>query len=209
MKRICVIFLAFIIIAVMTQNKLSADIGIKGSLNLSRLNFSEDDADHWKSITGFQVGIFYNLKIKKNLFFQPEIYYVTKGVTLSDTFDGMEIKSTVKLNYVEIPLLLKMVFPNKSSFQPGIFIGRYWAFNTNAKNILEYGSNRIEEDIKGQTANTDYGWVAGISAEWQIGKGKLVSDIRYNLGLKSIKQIILVDYSVKIRSIALMVGYSF
>ncbi len=115
----------------------------------------------------------------------------------------------MRLNYVEIPLLLKMVFPNKSSFQPGIFIGRYWAFNTNAKNILEYGSSRTEEDIKGQIANIDYGWVAGISAEWQMGRGKLVLDIRYNLGLKSINQSTLVDYSVKIRSIALMVGYSF
>lgn len=209
MKRICVIFLAFILIPVITQNKLSADIGIKGSLNFSRLNFSEDDADHWKSITGFHVGIFYNLKIKKNIFFQPEIYYVTKGVTLSDSYDGMEIKSTVKLNYIEIPLLLKMVFPTKSSFHPGVFIGRYWAFNTNAKNILEYGSSRTEEDIKGQIANMDYGWVAGISVEYQIGRGKLVSDIRCNLGSKSIKQIILVDYSVKIRSIALMMGYSF
>ncbi len=209
MKRIYVIFLTFIIIPVMTQNKLSADIGIKGSLNLSRLNFSEDDADQWKSITGFHVGIFYNLKIKKNIFFQPEIYYVTKGVTLSDSYDGMEIKSTVKLNYVEIPLLLKMVFPTKSSFQPGIFIGGYWAFNINAKNILEYGSSHIEEDIKGQIANMDYGWVAGISVEYQIRKGKLVLDIRYNLGLKSLNKITLVDYSVKIRSLALMVGYSF
>jgi hypothetical protein len=194
---------------VVTQNKLPADIGIKGSLNLSKLNFSEKDADHWKSITGFQVGIFYNLKLIKNFLFQPEIYYVKKGVTLSDTFGGMEIRSTVRFNYVEIPLLLKMVFPNKSSFYPSIFIGRYWAFNTNIKNILEYGSTRTEEDIKGQIAKMDYGWVAGISAEWQMGWGNLVLDIRYNLGLKSINQITLANYSVKIRSIALMVGYSF
>ena len=56
----------------------------------------------------------------------------------------------------------------------------------------------------------DDGIVGGISADGKMGNGKLVMDLRYNLGIKNIrKETTFEYYEVKYKALSFMVGYSF
>lgn len=192
-------------------DSLSAAVGSKGGINLARIRFTEEDADDWQGILGFQIGVFCSIKIKNRLFIQPEVFYVNKGVSLKGTYLGEELKSIVKFTYIEVPLLLKCVLSSEDrAFQPAVFFGVYRAFKINTKSIMEYEGDRVEEDITDQVKKKDDGIVLGISADWKMGKGKLVMDLRYNLGIKNIrKETTFEGYEVKHKALSFMVGYSF
>jgi hypothetical protein len=185
--------------------------GVKGGLNLAKLKFSEENADQWKSDPGFQAGLFCTLKLNKMIMIQPEIYYVSKGVRINDTYFDLEMASTVKLDYIEVPLLLKvLLLPGKRALQPALFVGGYWAYNISAKSTFEFAGERVEDDIKEQITQEDHGILAGISIDWKTGIGKIVLDFRFSLGMKTLRKDGEEDeFKVKNKSMAFMIGYSF
>jgi len=118
---------------------------------------------------------------------QPEVYYSMKGAKQKASGDGFSVDAEIKLDYFEIPVLLKLLIPLKGSgVKPFVFAGPSLAFNSTAKVKGESGGVSAEIDIKDDVTSTDFSLVFGGGIGFPVGKGELGFDARYILGLSTI-----------------------
>lgn len=182
MKKLLVVLFAFALFSISAQAQMQ--LGLKAGLNLA--NLSGDDISDTDARTGFAGGLFFTYQFNEMFAIQPEAYYTMKGATNSGTFEGITYESELKLDYVEIPLLLKFLIPIKDSgVRPTIFAGPSIGFNMSAKSKVEAGGQTFEQDIE-DVASTDIGLVFGGGIGFPVGNGELGVDIRYILGLSTI-----------------------
>jgi hypothetical protein len=174
MKRLLIIALTLVALtATVSAQELSPNyLGIKGGLTYTKIYGDEvEDVDYY---TGFAVGAFYQYELNPRFAISPEFYYSTRGAKES-TFD-----INVKLGYVDIPVLLKLMFPTDGPARPAVYAGGYYSFLVSAE---------MEEiDIKEIVSGSDYGLVFGGSVDIMLKEGKqLVNfDVRYIYGLANI-----------------------
>ncbi|GEM_PF-2588625 len=89
-------------ISLLSTSLLSAQVGIKGGLNLSSVASSAQEVDQQQMALGWQAGLMARAEINKTLSIQPELYFVQKG----SEYEYLGALVTQKLQYVELPLLL-------------------------------------------------------------------------------------------------------
>jgi hypothetical protein len=115
----------------------------------------------------------------------------------------------MKLDYLEIPVLVKIIFPSPGGVNPYLFAGPAVAIKVSGKVKAEFAGESDEEDIE-DMKSTDFGLVIGAGVDFgfgALGKGTLSVDIRYSLGLSTISDFEGDD--VKNGAFSLMVGFSF
>jgi hypothetical protein len=123
-----------------------------------------------KPIIGYAMGAFIEHRLNKSFILQPEIYYINKGCKLSGSlaYLGYSIDTEIlfKLNYFQIPLLLKLA-PEKDRFTTifSVFAGPYIALESasimKVKVKVEGESESSEEDIE-DLEGTEFGGIVGI-----------------------------------------------
>ena len=102
---LCTLFLSASAIAQHQKVKL----GIKAGLNLATLTFDESELDS-SSKAGFTAGVMIEIPMTKKFSLQPEILYSQQGTktSFSDSdVTNSNYESTIKLNYLNIPVMLK------------------------------------------------------------------------------------------------------
>jgi hypothetical protein len=177
--------LLFAILMFTSLSFAQMQIGIRAGLNIA--NEGGDDADNLfetslDSRTGFNGGLFFMYQFNNLFAIQPEAFYTMKGATTN--LMGADI--TLKLDYVEIPVLFKVVIPTEGiNLRPSLFVGPAVAFNIGAKIKGEYQGQSAEEDIDTLVKSTDFSLVFGGGLGFMIGNNELGVDIRYDLGLTS------------------------
>jgi hypothetical protein len=135
-----------------------------------------DETDGLDSRTGFLIGGFATIDFGAPVLVQPELTYVQKGA--SAEINDSDI--TQKLDYIEIPVLVKYKIP-AGGFSPNLFAGPALGFNINAER-----SNGDTQDISDSTSGTEFGLYLGAGADFGLSAGTLSVDARYNLGLSNI-----------------------
>jgi hypothetical protein len=159
-------------------------LGLKAGVNFA--NVVGDDVDGVDSKTGFAGGLFFMYQFNKLFAIQPEAYYTMKGATDEEAILGETATLTISLDYIEVPILFKVIIPIENSpIRPSVFVGPYVAFNTTAKQKLEYMGESQEADIE-DVASTDFGLVFGAGLGFPVGTNEVGVDFRYGLGLTSL-----------------------
>jgi hypothetical protein len=176
----------FIIIA-FTSFSVAQNMQIGPKVGLNIANIGGDDADQLfdnspDSRTGFNGGFFFMYQFNNLFAIQPEAYYTMKGATS----DFMGVDLSLKLDYVEIPVLFKVVIPTAgTNLKPALFVGPAIGFNIGAKIKGEYQGQSEEIDIDSLVTSTDFSLIFGGGLGFMIGNNELGVDIRYSLGLTS------------------------
>ena len=169
--------------------------------------FGEDQ----KSRIGFCAGGFITFNITDMFAIQPEVLYTMKGTKYEEEILGETLKVWIKLNYLEIPVLVKIIVPTPGGVKPFLFAGPVLALKLSGKAKFEYGAESEEEDIEDEDIkSTDFGLVIGAGVDFGLGvpgTGKMTLDVRYSLGLSTISEFEGDD--VKNGVFSLMVGFSF
>ncbi len=110
MKNLLMIFIAVGMVFCSTAQKRNG-FGIHAGVNTSDAWYIEDNLVEINPDTdpmpGYQVGLRYNIKFGP-LGFCPEINYTSITVGSEETADGVTGKVSTTLNYVSVPLLLKL-----------------------------------------------------------------------------------------------------
>jgi hypothetical protein len=182
MKKLLLLFSVLFLFSVTTFAQMQA--GLKAGLNISNLNGS--DVSNTDSKTGFTGGAFFMYQFSPMFAVQPEAYYTMKGAEQKGTIEGYNYTATLSLDYIEIPILLKLMIPIQgSSINPAIFAGPSIGFNTTHKVKVEAEGQSSESDIP-DVKSTDFGLVFGGGLGFPIGKNELGFDVRYILGLGTI-----------------------
>jgi hypothetical protein len=174
--------------------------GIKAGVNIANENI-----EGLQSRIGFCGGGFASVEIGDIIVIQPEVLYAQKGAKWERWIEPPGI-TTLDLDYVDIPLLVRFILPNKGAVKPNLFIGPYFAINVNASYRMEvYGTSEVQ-DLDEYYKGTDFGVVLGGGLDFLLKKGKIVLDGRYALGLTTISEL---RFDEKNRVISFMLGYSF
>lgn len=171
---ICLSFVSFT-----KAQTLSPSVGIKGGVNFT--NLYTEDVDDNNILTSFNAGLFVNLPVTSGVSIQPELNFSRKGSEL--VYDNAFASGTtrLKLNYLEMPVLLKLnLTPNLN-----IHFGPYAAYLIDGKatNESNDGSFNFEDNISNDDLNKwDYGLSGGVGLDF----GSTSLGVRYNYGLQTI-----------------------
>lgn len=164
MKRIILAIVACM--AFGFANAQSVRFGVKAGLNVSNFTGYQEDV---KSLTGFHIGGFTELKVAKKFAIQPEFLFSTQGTTI-EGFNGNS-NSSIKLNYLNIPVLGKYYITDAFTVEAGPQIG----FLLSAKNKGEDDHDYYKTLDFGLNVGCGYGFTDNIS----LG-------VRYTFGLTNV-----------------------
>jgi len=155
-----------------------AQFGVKGGVNFS--NLYTEDVDDENMLTSFNAGLFVNLPVSDMLSIQPEVLYSRKGSEL--TYDNVFATGSAKfkLNYIEVPVLLKVNVTDNFNIHAGPYVA--YLIDAQVTNESDGGFD-FEENFDNDDFNKfDAGLSAGIGFDFDsFGIGA-----RYNYGLTTI-----------------------
>ncbi len=158
--------------------------GAKAGLNIANQLGDEFLFSETKSRTGFHIGLLVEAPVTEKLAFSPELIYSSQGfrlnaVTFDNFFGALNIESTVKLDYINLPIMAKYYIAKGLSLQAGPQIGVL----VSAKSEGSAFGIKTGMDIKDFVETIDYAFNFGLGYQLDIG---LFFDVRYNRGLGNI-----------------------
>lgn len=106
---------------------LNAQLGIKAGINLANLSYDPESSIYSTTVKpGISVGAFYNLRLSDRFALQPEVDYIQHGAKTEYTLGNTTSKSnsSYTINYLQIPVLLKMRLVNSLYAQAGPYVGK-------------------------------------------------------------------------------------
>jgi hypothetical protein len=162
--------------------------GVKGGLNLA--NIAEDPKAQGFSYdirTGIMVGgsVEIPLTPTNKLTLRGEALYVMKGSKISGSILGVDTKSTIAVDELVLAPFLVFRFPSQG-FTPFLQFGPELGLNVTHKIKVEAtanGQSASETDNLDDWGSTNFGINIGAGAAIPAGRGEVLFDVRYNLGL--------------------------
>lgn len=181
-----------------------AQFGIKGGINIGTFGGDDKSVDPGTIIpilaglpkidptprVGLTAGVSYKIGLIAGLSIQPEVLYTQKGAVYDMSappgYGNWTAKTTVKLAYIDVPVLVKFSLPIplvSPYIEGGVayssLLSAKWSYDYPAP----YGSG--ENDIKDQMTKSDFSIVLGlgvqllmieVDARYVIGNTKLYKD---------------------------------
>ena len=189
-------------------------IGVKAGLNMSILTYDDNELDP-SGKTGFTAGVMAEIPLAKNFAIQPEVVYSQQGMKFS--YSDIDVanshyKSTIELNYVNIPVMLKYYVVKGLSVQAGPQIG----ILLKAKN--EYQDNFLGYENRESFNLSDYSNGIDTSVNFGLGyqfRNKFYADLRYTISYSDVfrdataNTNYVINNDMKNRVFQITVGYFF
>jgi opacity protein-like surface antigen len=174
-------------------------LGFKLGASFSTLSI-DDAATTQNSITGFIGGGHIRFGMTDRIGLQAELLSVTKGADISSTpaFD-------LRLEYIEVPLLLHLPLTIGVNFSPYVFGGPSVGFEIRCRTTVAGVTADCGDADAFARNSTDFGLTAGGGFAFAMGPGALLLEGRYTWGLSDISRA--EDVTIRNRSGAVMAGY--
>jgi hypothetical protein len=175
-------------------------VGVKGGINLGNLSFSTDTGQYHSGHlrAGLIGGAFVTYPVAKSLAFETDVLVAVKG-----TRDGDE---HIKITYLEIPVLLRLVDVKYGDSRLHLFVGPSLDFKLAASDDLSplsrvvFGGHSV--------ADATRGFDPGLTFSGDITTGRTVVDFRYTWGLIDIgNSLTPATGTIKNRALTIMFGY--
>jgi hypothetical protein len=193
--------------------KVGANISTWGGSDADRLGLGDAG-----SRTGLVIGGLINHRLSPLLAFQPELLYSQKGPKYSEQFMGQTLEATVKLDYVEVPLLLMVNVPVGSpQLRPTLHVGPTLAYEVGCKVSFSFFGESETEDCDSEPdfdddvapadrRKFDLGLGLGGGLDVDFRGGILTFEGRYTMGLRTLDTSS-DPWDVKNRAFSLTFGY--
>ncbi len=235
------------------QEEKDLFVGFKGGVSIPQLSSSQDNelSRDYKSRVAPNFGGFVEIGLSKKFSFQAEVNYAGQGgkrigiqpisqppPNLPPLPNGVyyyaDFKNVAKLNYLEIPAMLKYKFGSKG--KPRVYLngGVYYGRLLNATQVTS-GSSTIyfdrdgkvplllppngtplppipfdaETDIKNDLNSNNFGLTGGGGLEFPHGKNYFLLDARVSYGLLSLQKDTVRNGDSKTGNLVISFGYAF
>jgi len=195
MKKLFPLILV-LITALSTSVKAQVAFGIKGGLNLSRLELDDPELSY-DSRTGYHAGIFLRSRFG-NVGLQPELLLFTQKGEIESSLFGRAQES---FTYFSVPVMLKFYPIGGLNLQVGPQFGFLIDGERDYDTVLGSGS----EDITDHYKKSDISVSVGAGYDFDFGLGL---DVRYNIGVKDINDAV-DGQEARSRIFLLSVGWNF
>lgn len=178
----------------------------------------QSEGDSWRARLGFCGGGFLSVFVNEIFGVQSECIIAMKGRRFSIDVAGVETISTIKLNYLEVPVLAVARFPVSDVVVPFCYAGTAFDALMTAKshvkidyppNLEDMGFTDTDDtrDIRDDISKADLGFLFGGGVRLPLSSGALLFDVRYCLGLIEIDED--GDSDTKNHAFNFTVGYEF
>jgi opacity protein-like surface antigen len=174
-------------------------IGFKLGAAFSNLNVSDaGESESTDRITGFIGGGHIRFGLAGRLGLQAELLSVTKGADFPT--------NELRLEYIEVPVLIHVPLTMGMAFAPYVFGGPSIAFEVRCRGTGAGGAS-VDCDNAGvfDRNSTDFGLTAGGGLAFAMGPGALLLEGRYTWGLSDLDSAD--GFTIRNRSAAVMAGY--
>lgn len=156
------------------------NLGFKGGMSLATIG-GADAGDDTGYKTGFGVGAFLEFPVNDVVSIQPELLYMQRGA--EETEGGATY--TIAVDYVEIPVLLRLNVPVEGSVAPYFLVGPSISFKSGCE--LRYEEDGVEvrlecEEAEVEIKSIDFAGVVGAGLSFEAGPGNVTVGARYNYG---------------------------
>ena len=172
------VLLAVSTISVYSQPTLS--LGLEGGLNIGNVSITTSQTSN--SRTGLIIGDVLDIGISRNIGVTTGLRYTMKGFQITNggaTF-------TDKLNYLEVPALLKVKFP-LTEVKPYLVGGPVLGIRVSASEEQSNGTQTADVDASSAYESIDFGLLFGGGLDFNIAnKTDLFIQAGYAFGLSNI-----------------------
>ena len=179
-------------------------LGFQGELTRATIVGPDVDYDYRK---GWGLGAFLHLPVSDMLSVQPEILYLQKGAYSSVPFGDL----LIALDYVEIPVLLRISVSVEGTVAPYFLVGPALGFKAGCEITTELNGDegKMDCDETGfEVKSMDFGGVVGTGLSIGAGPGSIHLGARYNHGFTSLDDSE-EDWDLGSRAFSFLAGYSF
>jgi hypothetical protein len=174
--------------------------GVLVGVNLANLTVDTGGPSvNFDSRKALVAGVFAVLPVAPRLAIEPGVFYSSQGAKINGEAFGTS--GTIKLNYVQVPVLVRAGVPLAPAVSLRLFGGPSFGFRQSAKVRAE----GTDEDIKEDVESFDAGFVFGAG----LDVAHFLVDARYTLGLRNAAKDPEEGESVKNRVFAIMAGFRF
>ena len=188
------VLMAVSTISVYSQPTLS--LGLEGGLNLANVSITPSQTSN--SRTGLIIGGVLDIGISRNIGVTTGLRYTMKGFQVTNG----GVTFTDKLNYLEVPALLKVKFP-LTEVKPYLVGGPVLGIRVSASEEQSNGTQTADVDASSAYETIDFGLLFGGGLDFNIAnKTDLFIQAGYGFGLSNIwKQsttVTVKNYGIKI-----------
>lgn len=184
-------------------------IGIMAGVNLASI--SGDDISDVDNRTGVLGGVFVTFHLTNSFGIEPEALYSQRGASLSDAGD---FDATIKMDYIEIPVLLRFGIPVVGPIRPFFVAGPSFGFQSKCAVTAEGSGvsasvdcDQFDEDPEASidSKSFDLSGVVGAGLDFRLGGTTLMVGARYQHGFSDVVK----DASAKNRTWSIVAGLGF
>lgn len=152
-------------------------------------NFAAADGVGTGWSRGFAGGVFATWRMVEELSFQAEVMYVRKGAKLEFASDNTITSGTLRLDYIELPALLRLDVNLGDVATLHALGGPAVAFRVRCRFTEHPEANASSGSCGALDARTvDFGLVGGVGAGVPVGGATVFLEARYGVGLRTIDE---------------------
>jgi hypothetical protein len=177
----------------------TVDGGIKAGMVAGRLRLDGAGAFETTARAGATGGGFVTVGLGRYWRVQLEALYAERRFRSS----GLPVEIAVRSRGVEVPLLLQLAAPEGRRVRPLAFAGPQVSVVSSVRQTI----GGVDTDISDDVLDLDGAAVAGVGVEIAAGRGAVVIDGRFVVGLKELNETPPPEY--RSRAFTLLLGYRF
>lgn len=172
--------LIFILSAATLYSQPSLSLGVEGGINIANVSITPSQTSN--SRTGLIIGGVLDIGISKMIGITTGLRYTMKGFQITN--GGASF--TDKLNYLEVPALLKVKFP-LTEVKPYLIGGPVLGIRVAASEEQSNGTQTSDVDASSAYESIDFGLLFGGGLDFNVAtKTDLFVQFGYSLGLSNI-----------------------
>ena len=190
---IMVLSSAFIPSVASAQRAGDMTIGVMAGVNYSTVNQDPESSDvSFGYKAGFVGGVFLGVQVNDWFSIEPEVLFSQKGAKVNGKGNNSSLEGSVRINYIEVPVLAKFWFPvSDPGVKPFIFAGPEVEFKVSCTAegaiLAVTGSTDCDKtDNEINLKSTDFGVTGGAGVNFRAGGQDVRLDARYTFGLTDI-----------------------
>lgn len=208
MKKTLVVLLAAIAVTLLAPQAQAITFGLKGGLNFANVKASGTDLPDIRNLNGLTGGVFFSLG-SGALSIQPEVLYSRRGAAMTITEGDASADAKIMLDYIEVPVLLKLRIAQAGPAKPFVFGGPAYSYLLKAKQNITYDGGSDAMETTEYYKRSEIAAVFGAGLDIDLAAVKLTVDARYHLGLTNIQVDMEGSVPVKNKGFSVMVGFAF
>lgn len=181
LKAFIVLLLTIVLFSTNSFSQVGFSLGPKAGVTFT--SFRGDHAEDVKSRTGWAGGLFANLSLLDFLSVQPEFLIHQKGATSRYN----QYRNEIRVNYFEVPILLKIRLPLGQTVYPNIFAGPNFSYRVSGKYSSTDTENGDDRNISiDNVRRSDTGGIVGVGIDIEGQSIFFTIDARYGFGFNEL-----------------------